>query len=51
MGTYVKNSSVVFIMGRKSGRETLDFFEKVARNLKNLIATAVRYLEDLIIEK
>ena len=41
----------VFIKGRKLNRETLNNFQKNARNRKNLIATAVRYLENLMFEK
>ena len=47
----LQNPSTVFIKGRKLNRETLDSFEEKARNRKNLIASAVRYLENLIIEK
>jgi hypothetical protein len=43
--------STVFIKGKKLNRDTLDNFEKQARNRKNLIASAVRYLENLIFEK
>ena len=42
---------LVFIKGRKLNRETLDDYEKKARNRKNLIASAMRYAENLIIEK
>jgi len=47
----LQNPTTVFIKGRKLNRETLDFFEEKARNRKNLIVSAVRYLENLIIEK
>jgi hypothetical protein len=47
----LQNPSTVFIKGRKLNRETLDSFEEKARNRKNLIASAVRYVENLIIEK
>ena len=47
----LENPSTVFIKGRKLNRETLDSFEEKARGRKNLIASAVRYLENLIIEK
>ncbi|WP_299315066.1 amidohydrolase family protein [uncultured Aquimarina sp.] len=47
----LQNPSTVFIKGRKLNKETLDYFEKKAMNRKNLIASAVRYLENLIIEK
>ena len=49
--TSLQNPSTVFIKGRKLNRETLDSFEEKARNRKNLVASAVRYLENLIIEK
>jgi hypothetical protein len=41
----------VFIKGRKLNRDILDSFEEKARNRKNLIASAFRYLENLIIER
>jgi len=47
----LQNPTTVFIKGRKLSRKTLDSFEEKARNRKNLIASAVRYLENLIIEK
>jgi len=47
----LQNPSTVFIKGRKLNRKTLDSFEKQAKNRNNLIASAVRYLENLIIEK
>ncbi|WP_299440365.1 amidohydrolase family protein [uncultured Aquimarina sp.] len=47
----LQNPSTVFIKGRKLNKETLDYFEKKAMNRKNLIASAVRYLENLIIER
>lgn len=47
----LKNPSYVFVKGRKLNRETLDSFNEKAKNRKNLIATALRYLENLIIEK
>lgn len=47
----LKNPSYVFVKGRKLDRETLDSFNEKAKNRKNLIATALRYLENLIIEK
>ncbi|MFT5216960.1 MAG: hypothetical protein ACI83H_002093 [Glaciecola sp.] len=46
----LQNPSTVFIKGRKLNRKTLDSFEKQAKNRNNLIASAVRYLENLIIE-
>lgn len=47
----LKNPTYVFVKGRKLNRETLDSFNEEAKNRKNLIATALRYLENLIIEK
>lgn len=47
----LENPSTVFVKGRKISRETLDYFEEKARGRKNLIVSAVRYLENLIIEK
>jgi hypothetical protein len=47
----LQDPTTVFIKGRKLNRKTLDSYEKKARNRNNLIASAVRYLENLIIEK
>ena len=47
----LQNPTMVFIKGRKLNRDSLDNFEEKAKNRKNLIASAVRYLENLIIEK
>jgi hypothetical protein len=47
----LKKPNYVFIKGRKLNRETLDSFNEKAKNRKNIIATALRYLENLIIEK
>ena len=47
----LENPSTVFVKGRKLSRETLDDFEEKARGRKNLIVSAVRYLENLLIEK
>ncbi|TGV04892.1 amidohydrolase [Flavivirga rizhaonensis] len=47
----LQNPTTVFIKGRKLNRDSLDNFEEKARNRKNLIASAVRYLENLIFEK
>lgn len=41
----------VFINGRKLDRETLDDFENKAKNRENLLASVLRYAENLIIEK
>ena len=47
----LQNPTNVFIKGRKINRETLDYFEEKAKNRLNLVASAVRYLENLIIER
>ncbi len=47
----LKNPSIVFIKGRKLNRQTLHNFEKQAKNRNGLIASAIRYLENLIFEK
>ncbi|OIQ23126.1 amidohydrolase family protein [Lacinutrix sp. MedPE-SW] len=47
----LKNPSTIFIKGRKLNKDSLENFEEKARNRKNLIASAVRYLEHLIFEK
>ncbi len=47
----LQNPTTVFIKGRKLNKDSLDYFEEKARNRKNLIASAVRYLENLIFEK
>ena len=47
----LQNPTSVFIKGRKLNRDSLDGFEEKARNRKNLIASAVRYLENLMFEK
>ncbi|MBO3116417.1 amidohydrolase family protein [Winogradskyella sp. DF17] len=47
----LKKPNYIFIKGRKLNRETLDSFNEKAKNRKNMIATALRYLENLIIEK
>lgn len=49
--TSLKNPTYVFVKGRKLDRETLDSFNEKAKNRKNLLATALRYLENLIVEK
>lgn len=49
--TSLENPSYVIVKGRKLNRETLDSFAEKSRNRKNLMATALRYLENLIIEK
>jgi hypothetical protein len=47
----LKSPSFVFIKGRKLDRSSLDNFNKKARGRKNLIVSALRYAENLIIEK
>jgi hypothetical protein len=47
----LKNPTYVFVKGRKLDRETLNSFENKARNRNNLIASTLRYLENLIVEK
>jgi imidazolonepropionase-like amidohydrolase len=47
----LENPTYVFVKGRKLNRETLDFFKEKAKNRKNLIATGLKYVENLIIEK
>ena len=42
---------VVDIKGKKVNIETLDYYEEKAKNRSNLIPSAVRYLEHLIIER
>mgnify|MGYP003147109812 CR=1 FL=1 len=46
----LKKPNYVFIKGRKLDRKTLDSFNEKAKNRKNIIATAFRYLENLIVE-
>ncbi|MFH4966420.1 amidohydrolase family protein [Gaetbulibacter sp. M235] len=47
----LKNPSFVIVKGRKLNRSTLNSFEEKAKSRKNLIASALRYLENLIFEK
>lgn len=47
----LENPIYVFVKGRKLNREILDSYNEKAKNRKNLIASALRYLENLIIEK
>ena len=47
----LENPNYVFVKGRKLNRETLDSYNARAKNRKNLIASALRYLENLMIEK
>ena len=47
----LQQPTTVFVNGRKSHRNILNVFEKRARHRNNLIASAIRYVENLIIEK
>jgi imidazolonepropionase-like amidohydrolase len=47
----LQQPTTVFIKGRRLNRDILNGFEEQARNRKNLIASALRYVEYLIIEK
>ena len=47
----LENPTYVFIKGRKLDRKTLDSYNERAKNRKNLMASALRYLENLILEK
>jgi hypothetical protein len=47
----LKEPSTVFVKGRKLDRETLEHFNEKAKNRKNLLASALRYLEHLIVER
>ncbi|SHF24659.1 Imidazolonepropionase [Arenibacter palladensis] len=47
----LENPSSIFIKGRKINRKTLLSFKEKAKNRKNLIASALTYLENLLIEK
>lgn len=47
----LKDPSSVFIKGRRLNRETLDSFNEKAKKRKNLMASGLKYLENLIIEK
>jgi hypothetical protein len=47
----LKEPSTVFVKGRKLDRETLKHYNEKARNRKNLMASALRYLEHLIVER
>jgi hypothetical protein len=47
----LENPTYVFVEGRKLNRKTLDSFNERAKNRKNLIASALRYLENLMIER
>lgn len=47
----LENPAYVFVKGRKLNRKTLDSFNEKAMNRKNLLASALRYLENLVIER
>jgi imidazolonepropionase-like amidohydrolase len=47
----LENPTYVFVKGRKLNRDTLNSYNEKAKNRKNLIASALRYLENLLIEK
>lgn len=47
----LKNPICVFVKGRKLNSETLDSFNEKAKNRKNLMASTLRYLENLVIGK
>ena len=43
--------STVFIKGKKLNRDKLNSFNLKAKNRKNLMASAIRYVENLVVEK
>lgn len=47
----LETPTYVFIKGRKLDREILDSFNEKARNRKNIMASALRYLENFVFEK
>lgn len=47
----LKNPKLILVRGRRIKRETLDEFKQKARNRHNLLASALRYGENLLIEK
>lgn len=47
----LQQPSMVFVKGRKLGRVTLDVFNQKAKNRKNLVASGLRYAENLMVEK
>lgn len=47
----LENATNVFVNGRKLDRETLESYNEKAKNRKNIMASALRYLESLIFEK
>lgn len=47
----LKKTSVIFVQGRKLEQKNLDTFIEKAKNRKNFIASALRYVENLLFEK
>jgi len=47
----LEDPTYVFVKGRKLNRETLNSFNEKAKNRKNVVATGLKYLENLIVEK
>ena len=47
----LENPSSIFVKGRQINRKTLHSFKEKAKNRKNFIASALRYMENLLIEK
>ena len=47
----LQNPKMVFIKGRKINREQLSLFKEKAKNRGNLMATALRYAEYLLLER
>ena len=47
----LEQPAFVFIKGRQLNRTTLDNYEQKALNRNNLIATGIRYIENLLVEK
>jgi hypothetical protein len=47
----LKKPLTIFVKGRKIDRKTLDIFEINATDRNNVMATAIRYAENLIIER
>ena len=46
----LQKPSFVFIRGRKLDREQLNTFDQKAKNRSNLIATGLRYAENMFVE-
>ena len=46
----LQQPAFVFVKGRKLNRETLDSYNEKAKNRKNLMATSLRYLENLLFQ-